>query len=135
MRDFIKTLDALVAHLRVDEDAAAIRELAKVRYNALFRAPEAQGKSWGEATDVLFRYITTSHPALEAMSALWRGDDQAPLPADIPRGRVADLHAAVTKRAEQLAAHGGGTVGTWLHAELSEVAEALRLLLEVPDAD
>lgn len=73
MRDFIKTLDALVAHLRVDEDAAAIRELARVRYSALFRAP---GKSWQEATDILFRYITPSHPAFDVMSAIWRGDEQ-----------------------------------------------------------
>lgn len=76
MRDFIKTLDALVAHLRVDEDAAAIRELARVRYNALFRAPEAHGKSWQEATDVLYRHIAPSHPAFDVMSAIWRGDEQ-----------------------------------------------------------
>lgn len=66
-----------------------------------------------------------------------------PLPADIPRERVADLHAAVRKRLAQLCAACditqpddlAATCAAQRWSELSEVAEALRLLLEVDDAD
>lgn len=53
-------------------------------------------------------------------------------PPAIPRERVEALHAAVTARLEQLAhpSHDDGAT-EFAHSELSEVAEALRLLLEV----
>lgn len=86
----------------------------------------------GRIYDVAIRTEKGDQPMVRVSS--WHVDSLEPLLADIPRERVEALHAAVVKRVEQLAseeAHGGGTVRTWLHAELSEVAEALRLLLEV----
>jgi hypothetical protein len=76
----------------------------------------------------------------------WLDHDAAsvePLPADIPRERVADLHAAVTKRLEQLKSQCDmtrpddmvSTCAAQRWSELSEVAECLRLMLEVPDAE
>lgn len=63
---------------------------------------------------------------------------QAP---DIPRERVEELLEAVTRRMEQLDAAGRDThfaserdIYTACRSDLSEVAESLRLLLEVPDA-
>lgn len=71
----------------------------------------------------------------------WLDHDAAsvePLPPDVSRERVKALHAAVTARLEQLDA---SRAATWYasekdifaacHSDLSEVAEALRLLLEV----
>lgn len=58
-------------------------------------------------------------------------------PPDIPRERVADLHAAVVKRVEQLKAecyHDAAWTSDdprALRDELATFAEALRLLLEV----
>jgi hypothetical protein len=71
-----------------------------------------------------------------ARVVLWDDDGIEPIPPDIPRERVADLHAAVVKRVEQL---DSATCAHWpsadavffAHSELSEVAETLRLLLEV----
>lgn len=71
--------------------------------------------------------------------AWWDRDDIWPLtPPDIPRERVEALHAAVRKRMEQLEAAGIAThfaserdILAACHSDLSEVAESLRLLLEV----
>lgn len=87
----------------------------------------------GDGVHVLY----TSGPAC---GDTWLSRMAEPLPADIPRERVADLHAAVCKRMDQLEGE-RDTPSAWpmsmrlVHAELSEVAEALRLLLEVDDGD
>lgn len=94
-------------------------------------------------------YVTTATRAdvdtLYTRNALyphdWTYDDVEPLPADIPRERVADLHAAVCKRLAQLYAACditqpddlAATCAAQRWSELSEVAEALRLLLELTD--
>lgn len=85
-------------------------------------------RTYGEPT---YRLVTVR-------LTMWRGDEQAPLLADIPRERVEALHAAVRKRMEQLEAAGIAThfaserdIFAACRSDLSEVAEALRLLLEV----
>lgn len=74
----------------------------------------------------------------EAHQRFFRTHALTPLPADIPRERVADLHAAVTKRVNEIEREDG--LGAWrdeslrvARDELAKVAEALRLLLEPTD--
>jgi hypothetical protein len=67
----------------------------------------------------------------------YEGDVRA-LPRAIPRERVADLLAAVTKRLAMLDPRATATMSdvyAFAHSELSEVAESLRLLLEVSDGE
>lgn len=76
--------------------------------------------------------LITSIPGI---GGVYRGHAE-PLPADIPRERVADLHAAVRKRMAQLShpSHDDGAT-EFACDELATFAEALRLLLEVDDGE
>ena len=95
--------------------------------------------SVGYALDVWRRH--DGRLVVEALCPAMRGRfimlDPIVVEYDIPRGRVADLHAAVTKRVEQLASDEAldDDCAAVVHLELSEVAEALRLLLEADDAE
>ena len=94
----------------------------------------------GEVTDVS-RYTEAWRVRCASGSEhWWDAEDLELLTCDIPRERVADLHAAVVKRLEQLDASRRAThfaserdIYTACHSDLSEVAEALRLLLKGGD--
>ena len=105
-----------------------VRKTAGSRIDGMVATVQLVGTSphgWQWALAVVDGVGTASLLIPEDIDPTWR--------PDIPRQAVADLHAAVTKRMEQL--------GGYIHAEafarreLSEVAESLRLLLEVPDAE
>lgn len=90
----------------------------------------------GEVTDVSWYRDAWRVRYASGSEHWWDACDLEPLTGDIPRERVADLYAAVRKRLEQLDASRRAThfaserdIYTACHSDLSEVAEALRLLL------
>lgn len=116
--------------------------MRELRVGDRVRTPHGDGIVTGTEAGALGDGVIVLITGIPGIGATYRGHAE-PLPADIPRERVADLHAAVCKRLAQLYAACditqpddlAATCAAQRWSELSEVAEALRLLLEVPDAE
>lgn len=106
----------------------------ELRVGDRVRTPHGDGIVTGTEAGALGDGVIVLITGIPGIGATYRGHAE-PLPADIPRECVEALHAAVTKRVEQLASEEAldDDCAAVAHLELSEVAEALRLLLEVAD--
>lgn len=110
--------------------------MRELRIGDRVRTPQGVGEVTGRARNAELRPAWRVRDA-DGREAWWDASNLCAL-ADIPRERVEALHAAVTARLEQLEA---SRAATWYasekdifaacHSDLSKVAEALRLLLEV----
>lgn len=71
MRDFAATVDRVIALLDSDSDATLVRLLERAKGRSVFRAPEAIGASWVEATDYLTKLVAEDHPRFAEIRAAW----------------------------------------------------------------
>lgn len=74
MRDFSATVDRVIALLDPDSDAALVRLLERAKGRSVFRAPEAIGASWVEATDYLTKLVAEDHPRFMEIRAVWNDE-------------------------------------------------------------
>ena len=92
----------------------------------------------GSSHDVALRVTLHGQPTFSVRT--YPMADLSTLPADIPRERIEAYHAELVERAASLRAFSapsipGGDLCSWLAAEVQKIADELREMLEVPDAE